>query len=80
MKRLFLILLILIGITTPTFATDSSTLAHSETDRHKITLEEAINMALEGNIELQKQRKNLGISQYGVKKAAAFKNPQFQSN
>lgn len=37
-------------------------------------------MALEGNIELQEQRKNLGISEYAVKKAAAFKNPQFQSN
>lgn len=37
-------------------------------------------MALEGNIELQEQRKNLGISQYNVKKAAAFRNPQFQSN
>lgn len=62
------------------YAADSSKLAHSESDRHKITLEEAINMALEGNIELQEQRKNLGISQYNVKKAAAFKNPQFQSN
>ncbi len=62
------------------YAADSSQLAHSETDRYKITLEEAINMALEGNIELQEQRKNLGISQYNVKKASAFRNPQFQSN
>ena len=37
-------------------------------------------MALEGNIELQEQRKNLGISKYAVKKAGAFKNPQFQTN
>lgn len=81
MKRFFLILLfIIVNISTPVYATDSSELAHSETDRHKITLEEAINMALEGNIELQEQRKNLGISQYNVKKAAAFRNPQFQSN
>lgn len=80
MKRFLVILLLLICTNTPIYATDSSELAHSETDRHKITLEEAINMALEGNIELQEQRKNLGISKYSVKKAAAFKNPQFQSN
>lgn len=47
---------------------------------HKISLEDAINMALEGNIELQEQRKNLGISEYSVDKANALKNPQFQSN
>lgn len=62
------------------YAVDSSRLAHSGADRYKITLEEAINMALEGNIELQEQRKNLGISEYAVKKASAFKNPQFQTN
>ena len=49
-------------------------------DLHKVSLEEAMNLALEGNIELQEQRKNLGISQYAVKKANALKNPQFQSN
>lgn len=80
MKRFLIVLLAIISINTPTFAADSSNLAHSESDKHKITLEEAINMALEGNIELQEQRKNLGISKYGVKKANAFKNPQFQSN
>lgn len=80
MKRFLIVLLAIIAINTPTFAADSSNLAHSESDKHKITLEEAINMALEGNIELQEQRKNLGISKYGVKKANAFKNPQFQSN
>ncbi len=62
------------------YAVDSSRLAHSGADRYKITLEEAINIALEGNIELQEQRKNLGISEYAVKKASAFKNPQFQTN
>ena len=61
MKRFILILFLIINICTPIYAADSSKLAHSETDRHKITLEEAINMALEGNIELQEQRKNLGI-------------------
>lgn len=80
MKRFFVFILLLISTISPIYAVDSSKLAHSESDRHKITLEEAINMALEGNIELQEQRKNLGISEYAVKKAAAFKNPQFQSN
>ena len=47
---------------------------------HKISLEDAINMALEGNIELQEQRKNLGISEFSVDKANALKNPQLQSN
>ena len=37
-------------------------------------------MALIGNIELQEQRKNLGISQNDIKIANALKNPQFQSN
>lgn len=80
MKRFFVFILLLISTISPIYAVDSSKLAHSESDRHKITLEEAMNMALEGNIELQEQRKNLGISEYAVKKAAAFKNPQFQSN
>lgn len=63
-----------------TFAVTQNELAHSEDDKHKITLLEAINKALEGNIELQEQRKNLGISQNDIKKANALKNPQFQTN
>jgi len=61
-------------------AVTQNELAHSEDDKHKITLLEAINKALEGNIELQEQRKNLGISQNDIKKANALKNPQFQTN
>lgn len=63
-----------------TFAVTQNELAHSEDDKHKITLLEAMNKALEGNIELQEQRKNLGISQNDIKKANALKNPQFQTN
>lgn len=80
MKRFFVFLLLIICTISPIYAVDSSKLAHSGSDKYKITLEEAINMALEGNIELQEQRKNLGISKYAVKKAAAFKNPQLQTN
>lgn len=80
MKRFFVLILLIICTISPIYAVDSSKLAHSGSDKYKITLEEAINMALEGNIELQEQRKNLGISKYAVKKAAAFKNPQFQTN
>lgn len=49
-------------------------------DKVKISLEDAMDLALKGNIELQEQRKNLGISQNDIKKANALKNPQFQSN
>ncbi len=80
MKRFILAMLIVMSFGLQSFAVDSSQLAHSGSGLHKISLEEAMNMALEGNIELQEQRKNLGISQNDVKKANALKNPQFQSN
>ena len=62
------------------FAADKTADVRPNDDMYKITLQEAMNMALEGNIELQEQRKNLGISQNDIKKANALKNPQFQSN
>ncbi len=71
MKKIF-ITLALIFFTNPIFAI--------EENASKISLEEAINLALKGNIELQEQRKNLGISEYSIKKANALKNPQLQSN
>ncbi len=80
MKKLIITICLLSSIYLPVIAIDSSQLAHSDTDRYKISLEEAINMALDGNIELQEQRKNLGISQNNIKKANALKNPQVQSN
>lgn len=81
MKRFILAVLLMFNICLASYAiVDPSELAHSETDRHKISLEEAMNLALEGNIELQEQRKDLGISQNDVKKANALRNPQFQSN
>lgn len=80
MKKLCVIAFLILNISLPVFAINSSQLAHSDSDKYKISLEEAINMALDGNIELQEQRKNLGISENNVKKANALKNPQFQSN
>lgn len=80
MKRLLLVLFIFMTFSLSTFAVTQNELAHSEDDKHKITLLEAMNKALEGNIELQEQRKNLGISQNDIKKANALKNPQFQTN
>ena len=71
MKKIF-ITLVLIFFTNPIFAI--------EENASKISLEEAINLALKGNIKLQEQRKNLGISEYSIKKANALKNPQLQSN
>ena len=80
MKKALLILLLMLVLISPALAVDSSSLAHSDTDRFKISLEQAMNLALEGNIELKEQRKNLGISKNDIKIANALKNPQFQSN
>ena len=80
MKKALLILLLMLVLIPPALAVDSSSLAHSDTDRFKISLEQAMNLALEGNIELQEQRKNLGISKNDIKIANALKNPQIQSN
>ena len=80
MKRFLFATLILICTCLSAYAVDPNEIAHSEDDKYKITLQEAMNMALEGNIELQEQRKNLGISQNDIKTADALKNPQFQSN
>ena len=81
MKKIIFIIFILLITSLNAFATEQSQeLAHSDDDKLKITLQEAMNKALEGNIELQEQRKNLGISQNDIKKANALKNPQIQSN
>lgn len=80
MKRFILAMLIVMSFGLQSFAVDSSQLAHSGSGLHKISLEEAMNMALKGNIELQEQRKNLGISENDIKIANALRNPQAQSN
>ena len=74
MMRLLLILVLVLNLALPTFA-----IVEAE-DKIKISLEEAMDLALKGNIELLEQRKNLGISQNDIKRANALKNPQFQSN
>ncbi len=80
MKRFLLTGIILLCTCISVAAADTNSNTKLKDDRYKITLQEAMNMALEGNIELQEQRKNLGISQNDIKKANALKNPQFQSN
>ena len=80
MKRLIIFLLYIMLFVSSANAIEEADFIDAQSDLHKISLEEAINMALEGNIELQEQRKNLGISKYTVEKANALKNPQFQSN
>ena len=49
-------------------------------DKVKISLEEAMTLALDGNIELQKERKDRGIAKNNISVANALKNPQIQSN
>ena len=80
MKRFLLIPLICFFLCSAAFASSADNITHTDNDKYKITLQEAIDMALVGNIELQEQRKNLGISQNDIKAANALKNPQFQSN
>lgn len=80
MKRFLLVTLLLLCTSINVFALDSKELALSDDDKHKITLEQATDLALEGNIELQEQRKNLGISKNDIRSANALKNPMFQSN
>ena len=74
MRKLIVLFSIIFSLSLSAFA-----IVDSE-DKLKVTLEEAMDLALKGNIELQEQRKNLGISQNDIKKANALKNPQFQSN
>ena len=46
----------------------------------KITSLEAVNIALENNLELQAKKKDVEIKYQEIKMANALKNPQFQSN
>lgn len=80
MKRSALILFFIFAFGLNALAITQNELAHSEDDKHKISLQDAMNLALEGNIELKEQRKNLGISQNNIKAANALKNPQVQTN
>ncbi len=80
MKRFLLTILFLAVFCLGAFAETSTERAFSDDDKYKIDLNKAMEMALIGNIELQEQRKNLGISQNDIKAANALKNPQFQSN
>ena len=80
MKKIALVICFIFTFGLNALAITQNELAHSENDKHKISLEEAMNLALEGNIELKEQRKNLGISKNNIKAANALKNPQIQSN
>lgn len=46
----------------------------------KISIDEAVNKALENNLSLQAKRKEINVLEQEVKMANALKNPQFQSN
>jgi len=74
MKRFLLFFILFMNLCIASFAIDEAD------DKVKVSLEEAMDLALKGNIELQEQRKNLGISQNDIARANALKNPQIQSN
>ena len=69
MKKLFLIIITLIITAIP-----------SSANIVKISVNQAVDMALENNLELKAKRKNLEIARQEVRAANALKNPQFQSN
>lgn len=74
MKKIFLTLIIFFSFTASVYA------VVDVNDKQKISLEEAMDLALKGNIELLEQRKNLGISKNDIEIADALKNPQMQTN
>ena len=74
MKKLLISFIITFTLNLSTFALDENN------NKTKILLEEAMNLAIIGNIELQEQRKNLDISQNKIAISNGLKNPQFQSN
>ena len=81
MKNFLLTILFILLFSCPSvFAIDGSEVVDTDSGRFKISLEQAMNLALDGNIELKEQRKNLGISKNNIKRANALRNPQFQSN
>lgn len=73
-KKIIIVLAIILSFNLSAFAIIEND------NKIKISLEEAMGLALDGNIELQKQRKDLGISKNNIAVANALKNPQIQSN
>src|SRR5574344_317672 len=80
MKKFIFIAIIFVCSSLVSVAETTSDLNLNENDKYKITLQEAMDMALLGNIELQEQKRNLGIAKNEVKIANALKNPSFVSN
>lgn len=78
MRRLAVFVLLFFSLSAQVFAIEIDNIDKNKSI--KISLQEAMDLALEGNIELQEERKNLGISKNLIKQANALKNPQFQSN
>ena len=74
MKKIFIILIAILALNTSAYA------IIDKDNKIKVSLEEAMTLALDGNIELQKERKDLGIAKNNISVANALKNPQIQSN
>lgn len=69
MKKFLILIIILINIILPVNA-----------EVVKVTLDDAVSIALQNNLALQAKRKDYEIYKQEVKIANALKNPQFQSN
>lgn len=67
--RTLLVIYCLICFTLPVYA-----------DVVKISLDEAVQLALRNNLDLQAKRKELGIANQNIKIANRLQNPEFQSN
>ena len=62
MKKFLLTILFILLFSCPlVFAIDESSVVDTGSDRFKISLEQAMNLALDGNIEIKEQSKNLEI-------------------
>ena len=69
MKKIVITLFLLFSICLPT----NSQVVH-------ITLDNAVNLALENNLDLKSKRKKAEELQQEIKIANALKNPRFESN
>ena len=69
MKKLIILLLTFICVSLPSNAVVE-----------RISLDEAVDIALKNNLELQARMKDLEIAKQDIKAANALKNPEFQSN
>lgn len=66
MKKIFCILIMLIGTTS----------CYAIVDKTKVSIQEAVQIASENNLDIQASRKNIKIDEYKIKEANRLQNPE----